>query len=144
VSVRELLDELDAHVERFRTDLSHLVPWQTFERAGAVVTELEVTLGALGVPVAPLEAMTQGVLGVAQAVHAHLTTAQSEADRQDIEGQIAALQAKLGLPQDGVPAGGPVVAQPDPPQPDGPPVKGTGPLFKEPAAPASPEGGTGG
>lgn len=121
MSVKELLEELEAHTERFREELSHLVTWQSFERAGAVVTELETDLERLGVPVAPLETLTQSVLAVAQAVHDHVTAGQAEQHRESIEAEIAALQAKL--------PGGPA----------GPaPITDPADLFKQP--PADPEG----
>lgn len=105
MSVKELLEELDGKVSHFRDELSHLVSWQKFERAGAVVTELEQELELLGLPVGPVEALTQSVLDVARAVHDHLTAGQAAQDREDIEAQIAELQAKLGDAPAPAPAG---------------------------------------
>lgn len=95
MSLAGLLEELDGHVTKFRQELSHVVSWQKFERAAAVVTELESELQALGLPIAPVEAVTQGLIGVATAVHDHLTAGQTEADRADLEAQLAELQARL-------------------------------------------------
>lgn len=96
MSLAELQEELEGHITRFRTELAHVVSWQKFERAGAVALELEEELQALGLPLAPLEAFTKGVLGIATAVHDHLTAGAAEAERADLEAQLADIQAKLG------------------------------------------------
>jgi hypothetical protein len=108
VSVHELLEELNGHVTKFRDELAHVVTWQRFERGAAVVTELEDELKALGVPVGPLEAMTKGLVSVAEAVHAHVTAAATEDQRADLEAQLADIQARL----DALPA--PAVADQEP------------------------------
>lgn len=89
-----LLEELDGHVSRLREGWSHLVHWQSFERGAAVVTELERELSAVGLPVAPVEAVTQGLIAAAEALHSHLTGG-AATQEDDIRAQIAALQAKL-------------------------------------------------
>lgn len=96
MSLPELLEELEGHVTKFREELGHVVSWQKFQRAGAVALELEEELKGLGLPVAPVETVTQAVLGVAKAVHDHLTAGAVAQEREDIEAEIAALQAKLG------------------------------------------------
>jgi hypothetical protein len=125
VSVKELLAELEGHVNKFRDELGHLVSWGKFERAGAVVTELEQELGTLGLPVAPVEALTEAVLGVAQCVHDHLTAGAVAQERDDIEAQIAELQAKLDT--------APKTTTDDPPD-DTPPPAVPDVTFKAPAA----------
>lgn len=97
MSLSVLLEELDGHVTKFRDELSHVVSWQKFERGAAVVTELEQELTALGLPMAPVEALTKGLIGVATAVHDHVTAGAAEAERAGLEQQLADLQAKLGV-----------------------------------------------
>lgn len=95
MSLAALLEELEEHTAKVRDELSHLVSWQKFQRAAAVVTELEAELQTLGLPMAPVEAVTQGLIGVVTAVHSHLTADQTAATRAELEQQLADVQAKL-------------------------------------------------
>lgn len=122
MSVKELLEELDTKTKAMGAELGHLVSWQKFERASAVVTELEKELETLGLPVGPVESLTQALVGVVDAIHSHLTAGQVEQEREEITAQIAELQARLDKAPPPAPAADPVT--PDPAAPAAPAVKG--------------------
>lgn len=70
-----LLGELEQRVHVLRERFAHRVTWQKFERAAAVVQELEEEMSALGLPVEPVEAVTAALVDVAGAIHTALDPA---------------------------------------------------------------------
>jgi hypothetical protein len=99
--LREELGFIGADV---RENFGHLLSWDKFDRAAAVVEELEHELTTLGLPLGPVEVITAAVVDAARAVHAHVSDAAAEASKltqEEIADQIAALQAQLDpSPQD--------------------------------------------
>lgn len=106
-AVAEFLDHVASKTAALRDEFAHLVNWGTFERAAAVVTELERELKQLGLPVAPVEALTVALVDVVEAVHGHVVGAKAaaaELSQDELREQIAALTARLQPDEPAAPA----------------------------------------
>lgn len=101
-------EELAHIVDDVKERFGHLVSWERFERGAATVEELEEELTKLGLPLGPLEALTEALLEVARQIHGHVKDSAEEAaklSQDELAERIAELTAQLDPPKEPAPKG---------------------------------------